>query len=75
MGDGDIRNAEPRLLLSVTRRAKDGTYLGSSGLAHPDKSGAAALDQAIQQLQRYRDAIERDFYVDWHIQINIRPKS
>lgn len=67
-------NAEPRLLLSVTRRSADGTYLGSSGLASPVSSGPEALDAAIEQLLRYRDQMARDFYVDWHIQINVRPK-
>lgn len=66
-------NAYPRSLLSVTMRAKDGTYLGSSGLASPVKSGPDALDAAIMQLQRYRNEIARNPHWDWHIQINVRP--
>lgn len=67
-------NSEPRLLMSATRRGKDGGYLGEVGLASPVESGPEALEAAIEQLQRLKATVAREPYVDWHIQINVRPK-
>ena len=68
-------NGYPRLLVSVLAVSSTGEKCMEFGLASPITSSVEAFDAAIEQLQRSRDTIRRSSYLDWHIQINIRPTT